>query len=75
MPLGAPKASVWAARIDSVAISTAVSKPKERLTRAMSLSMVLGMTTTLIRNSRLAISSQIRLAARKVPSPPIRKRI
>ena len=59
MPLGEPTASVWAAWMASVATSTAVSNPKERLTRAMSLSMVLGMTMTAMRNSRRAISWQI----------------
>ena len=48
MPLGAPRASVWAQLIASRAFSIAVPKPNERYTKGKSLSIVLGMPTTAI---------------------------
>ena len=59
----------------SLAVATAVSKPKVLSTNAMSLSMVLGMPTTAIRSDLRATSSWRACAARIVPSPPIRNKM
>ena len=48
MPLRAPVASTWAPRIASTAAAKALSKPKLRSMKWMSLSIVFGMPTTAI---------------------------
>ena len=48
MPLRAPVASTWAPRIASTAAANALSKPKLRSMKWMSLSIVLGMPMTAI---------------------------
>ncbi len=70
MPLWAPVASTRAARMTSTAAENALSNPKLRSMKWMSLSMVLGTPTTAILSPRRAISAVSCMAPRMVPSPP-----
>ena len=71
MPLRAPLASTCALRITSTAAANALSKPKLRSMKWMSLSMVLGMPMTATGSLRRSSSATIFVAALSVPSPPI----
>mmetsp|Transcript_41276 Transcript_41276/g.101856 ORF Transcript_41276/g.101856 Transcript_41276/m.101856 type:complete len:201 (-) Transcript_41276:809-1411(-) len=71
MPLGRlHRASVCAERIAVCASATAESKPNERSSMSMSLSIVLGTPHTATFSLRRFASSAILSAARCVPSPP-----
>ena len=70
MPLRAPLASTCALRIASTAAANALSKPKLRSMKWMSLSMVLGMPMTATGSLRRSSSATILVAALSVPSPP-----
>ena len=74
MPLGVPTASTCAQPMASVALSTAVSKPKDCGTKLMSLSMVLGMPMMEMRMLRWRTSLAMAEAAFMEPSPPMTKR-
>ena len=71
MPLLAPVASTWALRMASAAAAAALSKPKLRSMKWMSLSIVFGIPTTEIDSFRRSISATSLVAPRKVPSPPM----
>ena len=75
MPLLAPVASTCAPRMTSTAAENAVSKPKLRSMKWMSLSMVFGIPTTPMSRSRRPISSTSFMAPRSVPSPPTTNRM
>ena len=75
MPLGMPLASVWAHSMASVALKTAVSKPKDWGMKLMSLSMVLGMPMTAILRLRACTSRLMLRAAFMLPSPPMTNRM
>ena len=74
MPLRAPVASTCALRIASTAAANALSNPKLRSMKWMSLSIVLGIPITAIERPRRWTSATILVAARSVPSPPITNR-
>ena len=71
MPLKTLAASMWAQRMASAALSTAVSKPKEWGMKLMSLSMVFGIPTMEMCLPRRATSCWMDAAAFIVPSPPM----
>ena len=75
-PPGAERASMCAARIDSVARENAVRKPKLWSMNGMSLSIVFGTPTIAIRSLRARRSRRrCRCAPRSEPSPPITNRM
>ena len=69
MPLLAPVASTWALRMASAAAAAALSKPKLRSMKWMSLSIVLGIPTTEMASLRRSISATSLVAPAQGPVP------
>jgi hypothetical protein len=69
-PLAAPRASTCAPRMTSTLAEKAVSKPKLRSMKWISLSMVLGMATTPIDKPRRSISATSLIAPAQRPVAP-----